>query len=63
MHWKFRIENQPIDDDVRDSVSFANFVNTTYLGTYLLNSLVSYLKLLGLSRRVEMHLSKLKSES
>ena len=29
MHWKFRIENQPIDDDVRDSVSFANFVNTT----------------------------------
>ena len=44
MHWKFSIENQPIDDDVRDSVSFANFVNTTtYLGTYLLNSLVSYL--------------------
>ena len=43
MHWKFRIENQPIDDDVRDSVSFANFVNTTYIGTYLLNSLVSYL--------------------
>ena len=34
MHWKFHIENQPIDDDVRDSVSFANFVNTTtYLGT------------------------------
>ena len=45
MYWKFHIENQPIDDDVRDSVSFANFLNTTttYLCTYLLNSLVSYL--------------------